>query len=269
MEALAEKTPDKCPACDTTLARGVRDPFVRAHDGLELLVDLAALEASKTRLTQECSQLSSQLHRKVAAAHAYAPLDGGNFESLVQWVEQDQPVEAWSEGLLTKATWKALLANVRALEGGDAAIRARQARRAPLREEQQALEEIKGQVDELRLRRSMHDQQVVAEQAKIDGFDEANAVLIAEAAAEAATVAFEERIREGYAPFFESVKRYRDGLPEGLMVDLNETARDLYNKFNLEDHELDKSWPPLTCLSAGATALELVFLVIENDYTTP
>src|SRR5690606_20929710 len=115
-------------------------------------------------------------------------------------------------------------------------IRARQARRAPLKEEQQALEAIKEHVDEIRLRRTMHDQQVVAEQAKIDGFDEANAVLIAEAATEAAVVAFEKRVQEGYAPFLDSLKRYRDGLPEGLMADLSETARDLYNIFNLEDH---------------------------------
>src|SRR5690606_22893073 len=83
-------------------------------------------------------------------------------------------------------------------------------------------------------------QQVVAEQAKIDGFDEANAVLIAEAAAEAAAVIFEKRIQDGYASFLDSLKRYRDGLPAGLMGDLSETARDLYNKFNLEDHELGK-----------------------------
>jgi energy-coupling factor transporter ATP-binding protein EcfA2 len=238
--SLAGEKPDKCPACDTPLADVVRDPFVRARDGLELLADLAVLEASKTRLAQECSQLSSRLHGKVAVAHGYAPLHGREFEPLVQWVEQDQPIEAWSLGLLTKATWKALLAKVRAIEKGDADIRARQARRAPLREEQQALEEVKGQVEALRIRRLVHDQQLVAEQAKIDGFDEANAALIAEAAAEAATVAFEKQIQDGYGPFLDSLKRYRDGQPEGLMADLNETAKDLYNKFNLEDHELDK-----------------------------
>ena len=240
VEALAAETPDKCPACDTPLANVVRDPFIRARDGLELLADLAMHEASKTRLDQECNQLSTQLHGKVAAAHAYAPLDGGDLEPLVQWVEQDQPIEAWSDGLLTKASWKALLAKVRAFEEGDADIRARQARRAPLREEQQALEEIKGQVDALRLRRAMHDQQVVDEQAKINGFDEANAELVAEAAAEAATVAFEKRIQDGYAPFLDSLKRYRDGLPEGLLADLNETAQDLYNLFNVDDHDHDK-----------------------------
>lgn len=237
---LAAESPDKCPACDTPLADVVRDPFVRARDGLVLLADLAELEATKTRLGQECNQLSSQLHGKVVAVHANAPMDGGELEPLVQWVEQAQPAEAWSEGLLTKASWKALLAKVRSLEEGDAEIRARQARRVPLREEQQVLEAIKEQIDELRLRRSMHDQQVVTEQAKIDGFDEANAVLIAEAATEAAAVTFEKRIQDGYAPFLDSLKRYRDGLPEGLMADLSETARDLYNKFNLEDHELDK-----------------------------
>ncbi|HHA2973489.1 TPA: AAA family ATPase [Stenotrophomonas maltophilia] len=240
VEALEEELPDKCPACDTPLANVVRNPFVRAHDGLERLADLAALEILRDRLTQERNRLSSQLRGKVVAAHGYAPLGGGGLEPLVQWVEQDQPIEAWPDGLLTRTIWKALLARVRALEEGDKDIRTRQARRAPLREEQQALQEIKDQVDELRLRRSMHDQQVADEQAKINGFDEANAVLIAEAATETTTVAFEERMQNGYASFLDSLKRYRDGLPEGLMADLNETAKDLYNKFNLEDHELDR-----------------------------
>lgn len=237
---LAEQTPDKCPACDTPLADVVRDPFVRARGGLDLLADLAELEEAKTRLVQECSQLSLQLHGKVAAAHAYAPLDDGRLGSLVQWLEQDRPNEAWSDGLLTKSSWKALLDRVSALEEGDAEIRARQGQRAPLREELQALEAIKEQVDALRLRRSMHSQQVEAEQAKIDGFDEANAELIAEAVAEATAVAFEKRIQDGYAPFLDSLKRYRDGLPEGLLADLNETAKDLYNLFNVDDHDHDK-----------------------------
>ncbi|MFL0336468.1 AAA family ATPase [Stenotrophomonas maltophilia] len=240
VKTLAEETADKCPACDTPLANVARNPFVRAHDGLELLADLAALEASRGRLRQECNQLSFQLHGKVAAAHAYAPLGGGDIEPLVQWVEQDQPIEVWSDGLLTKATWKALLAKVRALEEGDADIRARQAQRAPLREEQRDLQEVKDQVDALRLRRSMHDQQVMDEQAKINGFDEAEAALIAEADAEAATVAFEKRMQSGYASFLDSLKRYRDGLPEGLLAGLNETAQDLYNLFNVDDHDHDK-----------------------------
>jgi len=36
------------------------------------------------------------------------------------------------------------------------------------------------------------------------------------------------------------LKRYRDGLPAGLLADLNETAQDLYNLFNADDHENDK-----------------------------
>ena len=237
---LTEESPDKCPACDTPLLNAARDPFVRARDGLVLLADLAALEASKVRLAQECHQLSSQLHGKVSAGHAYEPLDGGDLEPLTQWVAQDQPIDAWSEGLLTKVSWKALLEKIRTLEEGDENIGARQARRAALREEQQALEAIKEKVDELRIRRSMHAQQIVAEKAKIDGSDEANAALIADASAEADTVAFDKRIKDGYAAFLETLKSYRDGLPEGLLADLNETAKDLYNQFNVDDHDHDK-----------------------------
>lgn len=240
VESFAEGDHDKCPACDTPLANVKRDPFSRAQEGLALLADLAALEASKGQLIQECNRLSSLLHGKVSSAHAYAPLEGEGLAGLVEWIRHARPVEAWSAGLLTHASWRALLCKVRALEEGDASIRARQARLAPLRDEQRALEEIKARVEELRMRRSLHDRQIVSERAKIDGFEAENAQLVAEAAAEADAVAFEKRIQDGYASFLESVKRYRDGLPEGLVANLNETARDLYNKFNLEDHDLDK-----------------------------
>jgi hypothetical protein len=63
----------------------------------------------QTKLQQESNQLSTQLHAKVAAAHAYDAFDGEALAPLVGWTQQQEPVPAWSDGLLTKATWRALL----------------------------------------------------------------------------------------------------------------------------------------------------------------
>lgn len=239
VQALQAENPDTCPACETPLANVVRNPFERAAKGLALLQDLAVLETNKARLQQECMQLSTQLHAKVSAAHAYEPFGSPTLAPLVAWTDQEEPVSVWTDGLLTKAVWQALLEKVQWLEKGDAGIRGRQGRLAALAEEGRLLEAVKASVDELRVRRNLHAQQVVEEQAKIDGFDAANAELIAEVAVEATARQLEIRIQDGYESFLESIKRYRDGLPAGLLADLNETTMDLYNQFNAGDHAND------------------------------
>lgn len=258
VHALAADHADACPACETPLANVVQDPFVRAREGLDLLQDLAALEASKARLQLDCDQLSTRLHAKVSAAHAYEPFGDAALAPLVAWVAQEVPVAAWTEGLLTPTAWKTLLKEVRALESVDAGIRERQGRRAALTEEARLLEEIKVSVDELRVRRTLHGQQVVAEQLKIDGFDAANAQLIEEAATEATARQLETRIQDGYEHFLESIKRYRDGLPAGLLADLNETTKDLYNRFNADDHVND-TLAMLTLPLRGGERIQVAF----------
>ncbi|TPG10052.1 hypothetical protein EAH88_06695 [Rhodanobacter glycinis] len=258
VQALQAENPDTCPACETPLANVVRNPFERAAEGLGLLQDLAALEANKARFQQECRQLSTQLHTKVLALHAYEPFDSPILAPLVAWMDQEEPVPAWTEGLLTKAVWQALLGKVRGLEESDAGIRERQSRLAALAEEGRLLEEVKASVDELRVRQHLHTQQVVEEQAKIDGFDAANAELIAEVAVEATARHLEIRIQEGYENFLELIKRYRDGLPEGLLADLNETTKDLYNHFNVGDHA-DDLLTGLKLPSRGGDRIEVAF----------
>ena len=258
VHVLAADNADSCPACDTPLANVVRDPFVRAREGLDLLQDLAGLEALRGRLRLECDQLSAQLHAKVSAAHTYEPFDDGALAQLIVWVAQEEPVVAWTDGLLTKAVWQALLKKARGLEKVDAGIRERLGRRAALAEEARLLEEVKTSVEALRVRRALHGQQVVAEQLKIDGFDAANVQLIEEAAAEATTRQLETRIQDGYEHFLESIKRYRDGLPAGLLADLNETTRDLYNRFNADDHVND-TLATLTLPLRGGERIQVAF----------
>ncbi|KAF1708647.1 AAA family ATPase [Pseudoxanthomonas sacheonensis] len=239
VQALQAENPATCPACETPLANVVRNPFERAAEGLALLQDLATLEITKARLQQECSQLSTQLHAKVSAAHAYEAFGHPILAPLVAWVEQEEPVPAWADDLLTKTVWQVLLKKLKGLERGDAGIRERQGRLAALAEEGRRLEELKTSADELRVRRNLHARQVIDEQAKIDGFDAANTELIAEVAVETTARQLEIRIQDGYENFLESIKRYRDGLPAGLLTDLNETTKDLYNQFNASDHAND------------------------------
>ena len=239
VRALQADNSETCPACDTPLDSVVRDPFLKAEEGLALLQDLAAMEKQKARLQGECNQLSTQLREKIAHAHGVEPLGGEALAPLVEWLHQGEPVPAWSDGLLSRPAWTALLRTVQRFEERDAGIRQRQGQRATLVEERRRLEEVKASVEEFRVRRTLHADQVIEEQGKIDGFDAANAELIEEVAAEVNSRHLERRLQDGYGEFLASIKRYRDGLPAGLLADLNETTKDLYNKFNAEDHVND------------------------------
>lgn len=239
VHALQAENSDTCPACATPLADVVRNPFDRAVEGLALLEDLAAMETTKATLQQDCIQLSTQLHAKMSAAHAYKPFGSPVLAPLLTWIVEEEPVPVWTDGLLTKVVWRDLLKIAHELENGDADIRDRQGRLAALTVEERLLDEVKARVDELRVRRNLHVQQVIEEQAKIDGFEAANAEIVAAAAAEASARQLEIRIQDGYRSFLEYIKRYSDGLPEGLLADLNETTKDLYNQFNAGDDPSD------------------------------
>ena len=228
-----------CPACETSLADVRRNPFEKAAAGLELLQDLTELQEDQRRLERTCAQVSRGLRDQLKAAHRVQPFADPALAELVKWIEDEEEVPVWTTGLLARSTWTAVLRIVQVLEERDTGIRDRQGRRALLQAEAEQLEEVKESVDEIRIRKQLHETQVVDAQTKIDGFDEANADLIAEVAVEATARELEVRIQDAYENYLGYIREYRDGLPAGLLADLNETSRDLYNSFNPRDHAHD------------------------------
>lgn len=239
VHALHDEHADACPACETPLADARQNPFDKAAAGLDLLQDLAQLQEEQRRLKAASAQVSRSLRDQLKSAHRFAPFADPALAPLVQWLGQEEEVPVWTTGLLNKGTWLAVLRQVQGLEERDADIRHKQGRRALLQAEAEQLEEVKESVDEIRIRRHLHETQVVDAQAKIDGFDEANAELIAEVATETTARELEVRIQDGYENYLAYIRDYRDGLPAGLLADLNETTRDLYNSFNPLDHAHD------------------------------
>ena len=256
--------PDSCPACATPLGQVTRDPFVRADQGLALLDDLAKLEEERDRLGRECDQLSSRIHTKIASAHATLPFESAVLGPLRDWAQQDNPQPAWVNDLLSKERWLGLLRHVQKIEAIDRENRDRLAQRVDLQAEQQRLTEVKELVDEVRIRRQLYEAQVVAAQADIDGFEAANADLIQDVAAESESRVLELRIQDGYERFVESIKLYRDGLPEGLLADLNELTREIYNSFNGDDHP-DDLLASLTLPSRGGERIQVAFVGAPNQ----
>lgn len=228
-----------CPACETPLDNVTRNPFEKAATGIELLRDLAQLQQEQRDLAEKCTQVSKWLRDQLKTAHRFRPFTGDDMADLVQWIEQEEEVPVWTTVLMTPAIWRAVLRHIRALEDRDAGIRHRQNQRALLQAEVEQLEEVREQVEELRTRRRLHDAHVVEEQAKIDGFAEANAELIAEVGAEATALELEVRIQVSYEHYLTALRAYRDGLPAGLLADLSDTTKELYNSFNPQDHAND------------------------------
>lgn len=228
-----------CPACETPLANVIRDPFEKAAAGIEMLQDLAALQEEQRSLVGACVQVSKWLRDQLKTAHKFSPFTEPDMAQMVEWIEQVEEVPIWTTGLLTRVAWLSVLKKVRALEDRDAGIRHRLSSLDPLKAEAELLEQVKESVDEIRIRRQLHEASVVEAQNKVDGFDEANADLIAEAATEVLTLEREVRIQQGYEHFLTAIKLYRDGLPAGLLADLSETTKELYNSFNPLDHPND------------------------------
>lgn len=239
VHALHEEHADACPACETPLAAVTRNPFEKAAAGLDLLQDLAQLQEEQRQLKAASAQVSRSLRDHLKTAHRFVPFADPALALFVQWLGQEEEVPVWTTGLLNKGAWLAVLRRVQVLEERDAGIRLRKGRRALLQAEAEQLEEVKKTVDEIRIRRQLHETEVVDAQTKIDGFDEANSELIAEVATETTARELEMRIQNGYENYLAYIREYRDGLPAGLLADLNETTRDLYNSFNPLDHPHD------------------------------
>lgn len=238
LQAFEQVSPDVCPACETPLTDVVTNPFERASSGLELLQNLAALEAEQERLSNERDAVVASLKASMEKVRALGQLEGGKLEDIVAWLGQSEtPIWASSIG---SVSWHAWLKVVRDLEAEDAGIRDRVIRRAEFTEERERLINARTDLAELAGRQTQHQTQIDEEKAFIDAFTTTNAELIEAEKLEEVNVAFERQIQQSYSDYNELLRQYRDGLPEGLLADLNETTRDLYNQFNVGDDEADK-----------------------------
>lgn len=263
--ALQSPDADACPACETPLDAVRTNPFTRATQGLDLLQDLAALEAEQAELQVQISQLVIELRTAVLTCDRLGVLNEAILEPLQTWARQPGQAPVLPAGLITSAVWRECLRAVRRLETRDQGIRERQAARDDLTVERTRLEGAKDQVGEIRGRRNQHLELIRLDRERIAGFDAQNADLILAAAQEAERYTYEIRIQDAYAGFLEMLKLYREGLPEVLLADLNETTRDLYNQFNADDHASDKL-AKVTLPLRGGERIQVAFHGADNDH---
>lgn len=237
--ALGGESSDKCPACDTPLDRAELDPFQRASEGLELLQGLATLEQEKDGLLEDCNRLSFQIKQALNTADSYDALNTKSLESLASWARSVEQVPIWDKGV-DATVWRELLRAILKLERRDGQIQERLDQQQKLVAEREWLEKTREKVAELNGRRAQYIEQIAEEEGLIETFDEKNAELINQVEEEEEQHKLELRIQAAYAAYLEILRLYRDQLPEGLLAELNETTRDLYNQINADDHDTDK-----------------------------
>ncbi len=237
--ALEEESNDKCPACDTPLDRAETNPFERATYGRELLKDLATLEREKEGLLEERNRLSLQARQALTTADSHHALNTPALKNVIDWVRSGEHTPIW-EVEIDAAVWRELLRAIRKMERRDVEIQERLEQQQELVDERKRLEKAKEKLTALDGRQAQYQEQIAEEQALIDNFDEANAALLKEVEQEEEQHKLELRIQAAYADYLEGIRLYRDQLPEGLLAELNETTRDLYNQINADDHENDK-----------------------------
>lgn len=237
--ALEEESNGKCPACDTPLDRAELNPFERASKGLELLQDLATLEREKEELLEECNRLSFQFKQALYTADRFDALTTPVLKSMADWARGGEQTPIW-EVEIGAVVWHELLRAIRELERRDGEIQKRLSQQQELVAERERLEHAKEKLTALNGRRAQYTEQIAEEEALIDTFDEANEDLIKEVEQEEKQHELELRVQAAYADYLESLRRYRDQLPEGLLAELNETTRDFYNQINADDHDSDK-----------------------------
>lgn len=225
--ALQPLSADACPACSTPIGQVAENPFERAARGLDALQELAELELSCEAARRQAAESEQNFRRQVQSVIEREP------------DEVAVPAEAQSGELLPQI-WGRLVRTAMDAQNRDREIVALQHQRAALVTERNHLDELREEAIALEERRRLLQERVDAAQNRVDGFEEENADLVAQVAAEAVGLAAEDRIRVAYAAFIGAIEAYKDSLPETLLADLNDTTRDLYNDFNHDDHETDK-----------------------------
>lgn len=228
--ALEATHADRCPACETPLDQVVTNPFRRATDGLQALRELAQLEGQASDLERRSTRSRDALEEAIRQAIQHT----SRLREEHHLTPLDQPLNNYgSKG------WREVLASARLLEEQDTNLVAEQAQRNELAAEAEKLQGARTELAGIQGRQSQFDTDAVAARDRLAAFDQENAVLLAEVAAEAAEHQVQVQIRDAYTGFLEELKGYRDGLPEQLLADLNEITLDLYNWFNAEDHPSD------------------------------
>lgn len=251
--ALQESEGDHCPACDTPLegpSHVVANPYEKARAGLEQLKDLGELQESLKSTKANMAVASRALRQQLADMGKFIAsqlemdtplgryLSGLEIEPSGSWWMNLYPIQA--EGHPEGSGLTDLLSLADRIEKQDATSRLALQDRQMRIEERDRLIELQLLVHTQDQKRQQSLDNVAEAKARIAAFDEANAQLIDDVEKEGQDIARDQPIKVAYDLFLRKLREYREQLPGTLIAGLNESAMNLYNEFNRNDHDVDK-----------------------------
>ncbi len=272
--ALETENTNLCPACETPLDEVKRDPFEKAHGGLDVLRELAELQESQDRQRGELDAASVELRAVLAKLSSFVVAQGELATVVGQYLQRlpvrPEGLHWWQEVYLPHAGQQGraasldqLLAVVDRAAAADQTTQMQLGRRAELAAEREDLLARQRYVDQrMQVRQRIVDDAIAA-RLNIADFETTNARLIAEAEQERLDTIRDAPIRAAYNAFLPYLRRFRNELPGMLIAGLGELARDLYNEFNRGDRDEDKLaqlYLPLT----GEERIQLAFRSVPD-----
>lgn len=267
VQTVQQASTESCPACLTPLTQVSEDPYLRAKHELNLLQDLAALEAERAALQEQAIDLSGLIRsfiQKILRFDDNARELEGNPLSL--WALRDQRVHLWHADEIGRADVRSLAIVMAHCEAEDKSIQLRADTKAQVILERDGLLGAQGKLAVLVGKRTQHEADALADKQLVEGFDEANADLVGRVAIEATGIAYEHRIKSAYGMFRDALIAYKDSLPERLLADLNELTKELYNSFNSDDHAGDQLAELFLPLRGGGKILVSFVASPENKH---
>jgi AAA15 family ATPase/GTPase/ABC-type arginine transport system ATPase subunit len=245
-EALSELQSlslDSCPACKTPLDRVKVNPFTNASHELMQLRHLADLQEKEKQLAQGVNQPLTNLSEilniccsRFSQENTLTSFKIGPTGSVPVnwWTSLNQRLDDGFTPL------QHLKAQVEQLEADDMAIDNDIQSRSSKQKRLNDLREFSRQIVVLQTQRQTAEQSIkTAENARAN-FAKENAVLIADAQAELATIETNKVIAKSYSDFVVLLNAYKEGLPSQLIADLGDRTVKLYNAFNRNDMPSEK-----------------------------
>ncbi|WP_231408553.1 AAA family ATPase [Ralstonia solanacearum] len=267
--ALEAESANQCPACETTLDHVARNPFEKAHGGLDELRELAELQERQDRQLSDIATASGELRAALAKLSDFVVAQGeaatvvGRY--LLALPERPEGDGWWKGGYLPEAgeedgpaSLEQLLAVADRVSAADQITRTQLERRAELVTERDDLLARQRHIDQRKQARQRIVDDAAAARESVAAFDAANARLITDAEQERLDILRDAPIRAAYDAFLPYLRRFRNELPGMLIAGLGDLARDLYNDFNRGDRDEDKLahlYLPLT----GDQRIQLAF----------
>lgn len=240
VKRVQQSSPDKCPACQTSLSKVQVNPYTHANVELEKLKHLSELQNEMDILNKTVGKLIGNIQQMINACAKLFPEENNSLSMLQNSsVETDQK-DFWNKlqnmVINDRTLWQHIEHQVGFLEDADKEIAQAEIKRNEKIARLKELRRYSEAILKLKTRRKTALETIQKAQNEISQFETENALLIKEASNEKTIVEQNLRIVNAYKLFVKRLIAYTNNLPAQLVENLGDLVIKLYNAFNRNDN---------------------------------